>query len=631
MLVNVFNGGLSTRLAPHMLGLTEGVVFTNIDETSGTLKSAKDKVATDIAVEAYSHFFTLENRWVSFPTFTTFVPYNESLVYCNSAAAGRIVGGVAYPLGLQPPVSVGPVMAVPVPATPVSVTVTHDGNAGSTALPKQMYEYLVINASSTGRSEGLRLQVDSAGAAKVISTNVATAVPPSYVTLAASGHMTITFSLPAADIGNVGFEVYRLYQGAYRLVGVLPSTSSTFVDSTFIVPSTARKLVEEDFAKLKGTYQYVLTFYNNLTGVESAASAVSPEVLLPNGGGASFTGLPVSTQAPKKRLYRLGGDLSNFALVAELDNAVTTYTDRTKDTNIDGRILTSADFFPAPAGLSYIEHSAGMLFGAVGSTLRFTPVGKPDAWPLSYSIAFESKITGLAEVANGLLVFTRTKTYLITGTGPSTLARQLVDSNQGCVAPESIQKLASAAIWLSTDGLCTSNGGPAVVVSRDKLGKLSVTPISSAIYDDSYYLTLADNTVLVLGLAYGQVFKRLALGITTVVSGNDVLYGWSGGKLHRLFASAADLEFEYLSPRFIEGRATEAKTYKKLYFYAKGDIIIDVIIDDVVVLADRKLDSGIATQVQPPQEQQRGNFIQFRIRGTGELLEYEYTAERRDA
>lgn len=55
-----------------------------------------------------------------------------------------------------------------------------------------------------------------------------------------------------------------------------------------------------------------------------------------------------------------------------------------------------------------------------------------------------------------------------------------------------------------------------------------------------------------------------------------------------------------------------------------------MIIDDTVVLADKALVSGKATQVQPPQEDQRGYFIQFRIRGRGELLEFEYTAERRD-
>jgi hypothetical protein len=630
MLVNVFNGGLSTRVAPQMLNLAEGVVYTNVDESVGTLISHKDKVPTGINTEQHAFYFDREARWVSFPIFTSFVPYNNSLLYCNSLSSGRIIDGISYPLGLIPPKTPGVVTGSPVPATPVSVNVATTTGAASTALPVQMYEYLIINAGSEGRSEGLRLQISNTGVVTVISNSVSTAVPPSYVTLPASGFMTFTFSAPAAAIANVGFEVYRLYQGKYRLVGLMPSALSTFTDSVFAVPSSARTLVESDFSKLRGTYQYLLTFFNSVTGVESAASAVSPEVALPNGGGAVFTGLPVSTQADKKRLYRVGGALSSFALVATLDNAVTTYTDRVADNNIDGRILSTSDYFPAPVGMTYIEHSAGMVFGAVDTTLRFTPIGKPDAWPLSFSISFESAITGLAEVANGLLVFTRVKTYLITGTGPSTLARQLVDSKQGCVAPESIQKLAGAALWLSTDGICTSNGGPAQVISRDKLGKLDLAVTSSVLYDDTYYLTTTDNSILALSLAYGQVFKRLELGITTVTAGFDTLYGWHEGQLYRLFASEEDLEFEYLSPRFIEGRATEAKTYKKLYFFAKGDIMVDVIIDDVTVLTGRKLDSGKATQVQSPQTEQRGYFIQFRIYGKGELLEFEYTAERRD-
>lgn len=630
MLVNVFNGGLSTRIAPQMLNLTEGVVYTNIDESRGTLISAKDKVAAGITTEQHAYYFDRESRWVSFPIFTSFVPYNNSLLYCNNLGAGRIIDGVTYPLGLNPPSTAGSVVGLPVPATPVSVSVATTTGAAATALPVQMYEYLIVNAGAEGRSEGLRLQITGAGVVTVMSNTVATAVPPPYVTLPSSGFITFTFSAPAASIANVGFEIYRLYQGKYRLVGIMPSALSTFTDSTFIIPSSARTLVESDFSKLKGTYQYLLTYYNSVTGVESAASPVSAEVLLPIGGGAVFTGIPVSTQADKKRLYRVGGALSSFALVATINNADTTYTDRTADNNIDGRILSTSDYFPAPVGMTYIEHSAGMVFGAVDTTLRFTPIGKPDAWPLSFSISFESAITGLAEVANGLLVFTRTKTYLMTGTGPSTLSRQLVDSKQGCIAPESIQKLAGAALWLSTDGICTSNGGPAQVISRDKLGRLSLTVTSSVLHDDVYYLTLTDGSILALSLAYGQVFKHLELGITTVTAGYDTLYGWRDGQLYELFASEQDLEFEYLSPRFIEGRATEAKTYKKLYFFAKGDIMVDVIIDDVAVIEGRKLDSGIATQVQPPQTEQRGYFIQFRIYGKGELLEFEYTAERRN-
>ena len=630
MLVNVFNGGLSTRKAPQMLGLNEAVEYTNIDESVGTLISAKDKVATSIAVEQYSYYFDAEARWVSFPIPTAFVPYNNNLIYCNDAGSGRIISGVTYPLGISPPATTGPVAVVSVPVTPVSITAVQADTATVTALPKQTYEYLVINASSDSRSLGMRLQIINTGAVSVLRNTVDTATPPGYVVLSSAGYCAITFSAPAPSVGNVGFEVYRLYKGQYRLVGVLPSNLSTFVDNTFIIPNTARTLVDSDFSKLRGTYQYALTFYNSVTGVESAASPLTPELVLANGGGVSFTALPTSAQADKKRLYRVGGVLSSLALVATLDMATLTYVDRVADNFIDGRILATSNYLPAPAGLTYIEQSAGMLFGAVGTTLRFTPVGRPDAWPLAYSVSFESNITGLAEVANGLLVFTRVKTYLVTGTGPATLARQLVDSKQGCISSLSIQKLAGAALWVSTDGICTSNGGPAQVISRDKLGRLSITVVSSAMHDDTYYLALADNSILALSLAYGQVFKRLVLGVNTVVSGNDTLYGWYAGKLHELFASADYLEFEYLSPRFIEGRATEAKTYKKLYFFAKGDIIVDVIIDDTVVLADKALVSGKATQVQPPQEDQRGYFIQFRIRGRGELLEFEYTAERRD-
>ena len=95
MLVNVFNGGLSTRLAPQMLGLSESRVFTNVDDSVGTLLSVKDKTETDIALDPYAYYFDKEARWVSFPVFTSFVPYNDSLLFCNSLGSGRVINGIS--------------------------------------------------------------------------------------------------------------------------------------------------------------------------------------------------------------------------------------------------------------------------------------------------------------------------------------------------------------------------------------------------------------------------------------------------------------------------------------------------------------------------------------------------------
>lgn len=631
MLVNTFNGGMHTRSAPQMLALNEGVEYRNIDEAVGTLISVKDKLDSGLTSEQFSYYYDFGGRFVSFPVFTSFVPYNNDLLYCNKAGSGRIIGETAYPLGLPAPTSPGTASPTVTPATPAGITAAVATTATTGALPVRDYDYLIVNQSDKGWSKGLHVRVKTTGAVEVIAKDVVSGDAPTQVVQSSATLQTITFSAPVGILGSLGLEIFRLHNGAWRSIGRLVAPGSVLTDSIFAIPSGNKVATTADFPALAGKYTYLLTYFNSVTGVESGASPVTTELDLTAGGSVSFTGLPISSQADKKRLYRVGGLLTVYALVTTLDMATTSYVDTASDLAIDGRILEGASYLPAPENLSYIEYNAGMVFGCVGNTLRFTPVGRPDAWPASQSILFDGVLTGLAEVSNGLLVFTRTKTYLLTGTGPSTLSRQLVDPKQGCVDSASIQKLGGAALWISTDGICTSNGGPAQVISREKLGKLRAVPRSSAVYDDSYYCLLADGSTLVLSLAYGPVLKYLDLDITALTVGQDILYGWKEGRLYELFASEQDLEFQYLSPRFIEGRATESKAYKKVYFFAKGDIIVDIIIDDVVVLAGARLVSGQTTQVQPPQDEQRGNYIQFRITGKGELFEYEYEVERRDA
>jgi len=150
------------------------------------------------------------------------------------------------------------------------------------------------------------------------------------------------------------------------------------------------------------------------------------------------------------------------------------------------------------------------------------------------------------------------------------------------------------------------------------------------VHDDRYYVLDAEGETFVFSFAYAGIFKRLRLGVNSLATGNDTLYGWANGFLYELFASDQLLDLEYLSPRFIEGRLSEIKAYKKFYFFAKGDIIIDIIINDRLVVNQIKLKSGDTETIQPPQELQRGNYVQFKITGKGELLEYEYEVERRD-
>lgn len=631
MLINQFNGGENSRPAPHMLQQNEAVSYVNIDESKGTLCSVKDKLATGIAVSQFAQFYNAGNRFISFPIFTSFAEYNNDLIYCNESGAKRVRGSSEYALGIVPPASYGTPIAVKAPAPIKSIALKSTTTATTTALPALDLMYAFVNVSGESRALAMKLWSNKDGTVGTISIASGTVDTDTTTVGTYTTYRTVEISKAAGELGSSGVEVYRFHKGAWRQLGVLTSYSAVINDTTYEIPGSARILSDADFANLLGTYQYLFTFYNTATGAESGASPITPEYELKDGGSVTFTNIPQPVGADKIRLYRVGGSLSEFALVKQLDAGTTSFTDSIADKSIDGRILSSADFLPAPAGMTFIEEGGGMLFGAVGSTVRFTPIAKPDAWPAAYEIPFGTTVVGLAEVANGILVFTTTSTYLLTGTGPTTIAKQLVDTKHGCIAPASIQKLSGGyAIWVSAEGLCMSAGGPAEVISRPKLGNITIDAISSAVYGDVYYCLDTSGIAFAFSMAYGNIFKRLKLDIYSFVTGNNKLYGWKDGELFELFASEEYLMFEYLSPRFIEGRASEMKAYKNFYFFGNGDIIVNIVIDDQVIVADSQLTAGDTTVIRPPQEEQRGHYVQFSITGKGELLELEYEAARRD-
>lgn len=81
----------------------------------------------------------------------------------------------------------------------------------------------------------------------------------------------------------------------------------------------------------------------------------------------------------------------------------------------------------------------------------------------SYPDPEGARLTGMFMVADGMLVFTRNSTFLITERA-GVLDRQMIDSTKGCVAPSSIRTLphSGKTIWLGQDGFYSYQSGVGV-------------------------------------------------------------------------------------------------------------------------------------------------------------------------
>jgi len=649
--IQQFDGGLSTRTEPQFLSTNQGTVYENIDNASGILKPLKMPAPAGIFVKPFHTFFDHNQEWVDSDVRRDFVEFQRKLYWTDRITAPQKYDGTTQAnLGIVPPPQLVNITAL-APPTVVSVDAVHAVVVSGSDIPFHDLFYAIVEQVPGGVTSALALQIVTqstdvestnsigqttttnytTGSSVVLgenldvdelSTEEASLTPTALATL-----QTVTFS--SFTVNGAIRSVYRLFEGTYRLVGTfIPGSPGTsLLDDVYDISANA-ELVQGIMSPLLGVYQYQMTYYNSADGTESGPSLFSAEIDLDKRSQVTLTNLPVSTdpQVDERRLYRVGGNLTTSTLVTELDNIVTVYVDDTADTDLTGQLLSSSIAFNPPIGLAFLTTAYAMLFGAEGSKLRFTPIGDPNSWPELHFLEFDLDITGIAAVSNGILVFTKYETNLVTGTGPNALSKQRLSADQGCLAFESIQVMGGAALWVSTDGICTSGGGPVMVVSKQTLGKYSVDATASAVFDESYYVLDSGGTVTQFDFAYGKIYKTQTPGVASLAIANDVLYGVKEGELQQFYAGA-DATMKYKSPRFIEGSVTEQKWYKKFTVYHEGDIIITVLIDNILV-ATHTLSGTDSTEIQVPADKQRGHFVQFEIEGTGTIHEIEYAAGR---
>lgn len=686
--LNLFNGGLSTRLAPHLIAVNEAVVVENIDIESGELKPLK--ASTNLSISVSKNIYNFNDTWVSFGGDTDFVEYKENLYYSN---------GVGIPQKSRD-----------------GITWSNLGIAGPYAKPvvsSNLFTYSIIpevidEAASTITgtlvTTGGDLQSDEYYDYIILLYNTKATLPTikSFI-MPISTTDTTSVSLALSAYNNTSkWVVYRAYSGVYRKVAEVTSPTLTYTDAVYNISAnpelptlqedigayyieytiSGKRYIKKYVASIDsskdlfsvgfrpiypmrifnaygnlvdtdsyisgfraynfdtrvsdpdttitylpdGIYQYCYTYYNSLDGTESKPSPYSSEIEVNSESINISIVASTDPQVDKIRLYRLGGNLTTMSLVEELDNATTTYVDELGDTNIAGDVLASDSYGQAPAELKYLTSHNAMFFGAVGDKLRFTEIAYVDAWSAYNFIDFDTTITGLGATQNGLLVFTRYATYIVTGTSPETLSKYLLNNFHGCVSHKTIKYANGTLIWLSATSICTSTGGQLQDISIGKLGKLSLTSPIAEVNNSIYYL--ASNTgILACDFRYGLVFYNISEVVDGLYSYNNTLYFSQGGTLHSMFTSSTNMLLKYKSPKFADGGLTVIKNYKNIYVSSAGDMDITIKISDNTVF-NGKLEEGF-NDIKGLQSYRTGYYLQIEVQGTGSISEIEYKVEGR--
>jgi hypothetical protein len=178
---------------------------------------------------------------------------------------------------------------------------------------------------------------------------------------------------------------------------------------------------------------------------------------LKNSGDAGYYELPQDA----------AGNAQAFATLP--DNITTIYPD-----NIPDVWLGAAPLAPiAMPQFRLCRQAFSRLFMAQGGALYWSMVGR---WgtiledSIMYPDPSSAKITGLAKMAGGLVVFTERSTYLVTPNDSGEGFRSMVLNPQiGCAAPNSIQTMPDGVtIWLAREGFYVLVDGKVLPISADE-------------------------------------------------------------------------------------------------------------------------------------------------------------------
>lgn len=354
--------------------------------------------------------------------------------------------------------------------------------AGTPAVIQQfLYKRLASGAltnyhllfTDNGRVE----QIDTSGAL----TNVATG-------------LTQTVSPDVAQYGNIAYFV----NGSYRKKIQSESPPTLIMRDFGIVRPTVGTMVGSAVSTggHNGTYELRVSFYSSHSDNESSMSDTATATVVTVNQDISWTNVPTSSdaQVTHRFLYvRNINTMANFYKAGEIANnsgttATTDITDNALTVNPPGPSLTEND--PPPSGIKYCESHSGRMFVADDSTLYYSKVDKPEAFPLENAepIGPEdgTRIKGLFSFQDLLLILKENSTWVVIGDDPDTWSIEIAEPTSGTTSHRSIMAIEGKVYWWSEQG-------PMVWTPGDSAVNIGQTLIAPTVGPDIVDFNLLDN------------------------------------------------------------------------------------------------------------------------------------------
>jgi hypothetical protein len=276
------------------------------------------------------------------------------------------------------------------------------------------------------------------------------------------------------------------YPNAFLNMGVPnPAAAPTLVASGTTTPTEDRAYV----------YTYVSTFGTVLE--ESGPSPAANVTVSVTGATVTVSGFSTAPTTnyniTHRRIYRtiVGANSVTFAFVAEIPIATTSYVDNKLVTEL-GEAIQTLYYEPPPSDLTGLVSMAnGMVAGFRSNEVWFAEPYLPHAWPSQYMVTVDSEIVGLGVYDTSLVVLTKTRPYILTGTNPESMSQVKLPLNQPCVSKRSIVSDQFGVLYASPNGLVSIGTGQQDVVTtplytRDNWQELNPATMLGAIWNNLY-------------------------------------------------------------------------------------------------------------------------------------------------
>ena len=349
------------------------------------------------------------------------------------------------------------------------------------------------------------------------------------------------------------------FPNAYLNMGVPnPVGAPTLVASAVNSPTEDRAYV----------YTYVSTFGNVLE--ESGPSPAANVTVHVSGATVTVSGFSAAPTTnyniTHRRIYRtiVGANSVTFAFVAEIPIATTSYVDNKLVTQL-GETIQTLSYEPPPSDLiGLVSMANGMVAGFRSNEVWFAEPYLPHAWPSQYMVTVDSEIVGLGVYDTSLVVLTKNRPYILTGTNPESMSQVKLPLNQPCISKRSIASDQFGVLYASPNGLVSIGTGQQDVVTtplytRDDWQQLNPASMLGAIWNNLYIgFSQIGGSIGAIVLSRGDIPPLFTLDFPAnavfIDRSNSELFAVSNfdNAIYQLDSDIVnDTFYEWLSKRFI--------------------------------------------------------------------------------